>query len=207
VIRNTEWTKRQNREFLILISPQKSWIKATGLGLAVVHGIIKDYQGFIQVESGLGKGTVFHLYFPALEMDTADQEQTFDENSLPAGNERILIIDDDSTLVNINKSILERLGYTVTGTTDSRNGLKKFRADPDRFDLIITDMTMPHLTGLELAQAVLQIKPTMPDILCTGYSSVISKDEALAIGIKKYVRKPIRRKELAKIVWMVLGEN
>ena len=181
--------------------------EGTGLGLAVVHGIIMDYKGFIRVQSSPEKGSAFHLYFPAMEMDTADQEQTLDEHSLPSGNERIMLVDDDSALVEINKSILERLGYTVIGATDSWNALEEFRANPDRFDLIITDMTMPYLTGFELAQAVLQVKPTMPVILSTGYSSVISEEKALGIGIKKYVIKPVRRKELAEMVRMVLDEN
>ena len=110
-----------------------------------------------------------------------------------------MVVDDESMIVNMNKTILERLGYKVSATTDSLDALEKIRTDPDQFDLIITDQTMPKLTGAELVQEILKIKRTMPIILCTGYSSVLSKKDALAIGIRKYARKPVDRKTLARI--------
>ena len=181
--------------------------KGTGLGLSIIHGIIKDYHGFIRVESKLGKGTTFHVYIPALQQETATTGEVKIDTSLPTGTERILVVDDESMIASINKTILERFGYKVTMTTNSLDALEKVRTDPDQFDLIITDQTMPNLTGAELAQRILKIKHNMPIILCTGYSSVLSEEEALAIGMKKYVRKPVDRKTLTKIVRQVLDEN
>jgi signal transduction histidine kinase/CheY-like chemotaxis protein len=181
--------------------------KGTGLGLSIIHGIIKDYHGFIRVESKLGKGTTFHVYIPALQQETATTGEVKIDTSLPTGTERILVVDDESMIASINKTILERFGYKVTMTTNSLDALEKIRTDPDQFDLIITDQTMPNLTGAELAQRILKIKHNMPIILCTGYSSVLSEEEALAIGMKKYVRKPVDRKTLTKIVRQVLDEN
>ncbi len=126
---------------------------------------------------------------------------------LPTGSERILVVDDEKIIVDLNKSILEKLGYTVTSATESLDALEKIRKEPDLFDLIVTDQTMPNLTGVELAQEVLKIRPNMPIILCTGYSSVITKEAALAIGIKTYANKPVDISTLAKIVREVLDDN
>ena len=181
--------------------------RGTGLGLAVIHGIVKDYKGFVQVESKPGKGSSFHVHIPALKDDILTLEETEDDKPLPTGNERILIVDDESAIVNMNKSVLEPLGYTVTGTTNSEEAFEKIRSNPEQFDLIIADQTMPNLTGSELAEKVLKIKPAMPIILYSGHSSVITEKGALAIGIKKYASKPVTRKELARIVRTVLDEN
>lgn len=181
--------------------------KGTGLGLAVIHGIINEYHGFIRVKSEPGKGTTFYVYIPALEEETSSPAEIETEEPLLTGTERILFIDDETMIVNLNKTILERLGYEVTAITESLEALEKIRTDPDQFDVIITDQTMPHLTGSELAQEVLKIKPNMPIILCTGYSSVLSEKEALAIGIKKYVRKPVDSASLSKIVRKVLDKK
>ena len=181
--------------------------KGTGLGLAVLHGVIKDCKGFIQVESALGKGTTFHVYIPALEKAASISAQKIESNDDPRGTEKILVVDDESLIVNLNKSVLEQLGYTVTATTNSEEALGKIRTHPDDFDLVITDQTMPNLSGVELAQEILKVTPDMPIILCSGYSSVITQEGALAIGIKKYASKPVDRKTLAKIVRQVLDEN
>ena len=118
-----------------------------------------------------------------------------------------MVVDDEDAIVNINKTELERLGYTVTATTDSLDALEKFRTNPDQFDLLITDQTMPNMTGSELTKEVLRVKPNMPILLCTGYSSVITEDDALAIGIKQYARKPVGRTLLAELVRQVLDDN
>ena len=180
--------------------------KGTGLGLAVIHGIVKDYKGFIQVESELGKGSIFHVCIPALKEDSSTFVKT-EQNNDPRGTEQILIVDDESLIINLNTSILERLGYKVTATTNSQEALEKIRQYPDQFDLIITDQTMPDLSGVELAEEVLKIKPNMPIILCSGYSSAITKKGALAIGIKEYAEKPVGRKALSNIVRQVLDDN
>lgn len=181
--------------------------KGTGLGLSVIHGIVKDYKGFVDVESEPEKGTSFHICLPALEKNISIPEEEEIDETLLTGNERILVVDDESDIVNIQKSVLERLGYKVTGTTDSLYALEQVRINPGQFDLIITDQAMPNLSGANLAEEVLQIKQDMPIILCTGYSSIISEEVALAMGIKKYVLKPVGRKTLAKIARMVLDEN
>jgi PAS domain S-box-containing protein len=181
--------------------------KGTGLGLAVIHGIIQDYHGFIRVKSEPGQGTTFYVHIPALPHQPSTTAEIRTDAPLPTGTEGILVVDDESMIVNINKAILEHLGYKVMATTDSLDALEKIRTAPDQFDLIITDQTMPNLTGAELAQKILQIKPTMPIILCTGYSSVLSEEDALAIGIKKYARKPVDRATLAKVVREVLDDK
>lgn len=181
--------------------------KGTGLGLAVIHGIIQDYHGFIQVKSVPEEGATFSVYIPALQEEKPASNEIETTKDSPAGTERILIVDDESMIVNMNKTVLERLGYTVSTTTDSLDALEKVRTNPDQFDLIITDQTMPNLTGAELAQKILKIKHNIPIILCTGYSSILSEGDALAIGIKKYTRKPVDRTTLAQVVRKVLDEK
>ena len=177
--------------------------KGTGLGLAVIHGIVKDYKGFIEVESEPGKGSTFHIYIPVME-EVATVPKVQENKTLATGTERILIVDDEKIIADLQGTILERLGYAVTSKKDSREALEEIRANPDDFDLLITDQSMPYLSGAELAEEVLKIRPNMPIILCTGYSSVITKEDALAIGIKKYAKKPVDRLTLATIVREVL---
>ncbi len=181
--------------------------KGTGLGLSVIHGIIHNYHGFIRVQSKLDKGTTFHVYLPALPEETSTAGKEEANKPLPTGSEHILMVDDEKMIININKTMLEQLGYKVSDTTESLEALEKFRLAPDMFDLIITDQTMPKLTGIELAQEIMAIKPTMPIIICSGYSSVMSEKDALKLGIKKYARKPIDRATLAEMVRKTLDEN
>lgn len=180
--------------------------KGSGLGLAVVHGIVKTLHGFIEVESEPGKGSTFHVYIPALAK-SAEVSETTEIKDMPGGTERILVVDDEEIIVTLNKAVLEMLGYKVTATTSSAEALAKIRTHADEFDLVITDQTMPDLSGVELAKAILQIKPDMPIILCSGYSSVVTEKEALAYGIKKYAMKPMNITTLAQIVRDVLDEN
>jgi CheY-like chemotaxis protein len=176
--------------------------KGTGMGLAVVHGIVKSHHGEISVESKPGKGTVFNILFPAVQKRAKDEPEKPQE--LPTGNERILFVDDEASLVNLNQQRLERLGYKVIPKTDPSEALEFFRANPDQIDLIITDMAMPHMTGDKLAQEILNIVPEMPIILCTGYSERVSEDTAQELGIRKYIEKPIERERLAISVREVL---
>ena len=181
--------------------------KGTGLGLSVVLGMVKGHHGRISVESKPGAGTKFKILFPAMEGHI--KEQPKEHQVLPAGKESILFVDDEETLVNLNQQRLERLGYTVTGKTDPVEALEFFLANPDQIDLIITDMTMPHMTGDKLAQEILKIRPDMPIILCTGYNERISKERALELGVRKYLEKPIEMANLARSVREVLdaGES
>ena len=180
--------------------------KGTGMGLALVHGIVQGCGGFIKVESELNKGTTFHIYFPAIEEKTVGSEEEQQE-PLPRGDERILAVDDEEVIVRMYRATLERLGYKVTTYSSSEKALEVFQSSPNNFDLIITDQTMPHLPGSELAKELLQIRPDIPIILCTGYSSMISEEKAEEIGIKRFVMKPLSLRDLAMIVREVLDKS
>jgi PAS domain S-box-containing protein len=180
--------------------------QGTGVGLSLVHGIVASYSGFIKVDSELGKGSAFHVFFPkAVEIPIDDEIE--DSRTLPTGNERILFVDDEKLLAKMSGVMLERLGYIVTILTRSNEALKTFKSQPDGFDLIITDMAMPDLTGKDLATELLKIRPDIPIILCTGYSSMITKESAKEIGIREFCMKPIGWKQLATTVRKVLDEN
>jgi signal transduction histidine kinase/ActR/RegA family two-component response regulator len=180
--------------------------KGAGLGLSVIHGIVKNYGGDITVSSRPGKGAIFEVILPTI--DEIQTEFEVDEHSIPIkGKERILLIDDEDQIINIEQQILERLGYQVTPKTDSQEALEEFAAQPDRFDLVITDMTMPKMTGDQLARRMMEIKPRIPVILCTGYSETISEEKALAMGIDKFVMKPIVKDVLASTIRSVLDNR
>jgi PAS domain S-box-containing protein len=181
--------------------------KGTGLGLAVVHGIIESCNGYIEVESKPGEGSTIKVFIPALDHEFPAPKVAEAQATSLTGSERILIVDDELMLVRIGQRILEDYGYTVTGLTKSQAALEKVRANPQQFDLIITDQTMPGLTGFDLAKGVLEIVPDMPIILCTGHSELATAKNAYAMGIKKYLRKPIRGDELAKTVRKVLDKQ
>jgi PAS domain S-box-containing protein len=179
----------------------------TGLGLAVTHGIVEDCHGFIEVESILGKGTTFHVYLPSLAEGSGEVREAETDIQLPTGDERILFVDDEAAITHISRSLLSNLGYSVTAEMRSTDALKKFQEAPESFDLLITDHTMPDLTGSELARIVLELRPDLPVILCTGYTAAISDKEALALGIKRYAVKPLTARKLAETVREVLDES
>ena len=181
--------------------------EGTGLGLAVIHGIVEDCNGFIEVESTLGKGTAFHVFLPIVKEEQTVITDKKNKSQISTGNENIFIIDDEPAIANIGQAMLTRLGYTVTTEIESLEALKKFEKNPDAFDLVITDQTMPDLTGCELAQAMLTLRPDLPIIICSGYSSVVSKDKAYALGIKKFIAKPFSKEELGETVRCVLDES
>ena len=176
--------------------------EGTGLGLSVVHGIVNTHGGAITVKSAPAKGTTFHVYFPIIEKEEKLQERS--EGPLPTGNERILFVDDEQVIVYIGEKTLGQLGYDVVTKANGVDALELFRADPDRFDLVITDMTMPRMTGDQFARELIKLRPDIPIILCTGFNPKISKEQAGKIGIKAFVMKPLVRRDMANIVRKVL---
>jgi PAS domain S-box-containing protein len=180
--------------------------EGTGLGLSVVYGIVKETGGTITVESEVGRGTTFSVYLPAAEKSESEQARN-KQSRLPWGKERILFIDDEPAIANLGRKSLERFGYEVTIRQSSLEALELFKYDPKRFDLVVTDMTMPHMTGDELAKEILSIRKDIPIILCTGYSKRISDMKAKEIGIRAFVMKPLTQHELAETVRRVLDEK
>ncbi len=176
--------------------------EGTGLGLAVVHGIVKSHGGTIRVHSQVGQGSSFEAFFPFTE--GADQPDAPVESDLPTGRESILFVDDEEAVAHLGKRLLEGLGYRVTTKTDSLEALEVFRSDPDQFDLVITDMTMPKATGRDLAMQIMRIRPNIPVVLCTGYSDQINEGQARALGIKEMMMKPLSRTRVAHLVRDVL---
>ena len=155
----------------------------------MVHGIIKNHKGAIAVKSEPGQGTTFEVFLPVSQNKV---ELTTDAGTeFPTGNERILFVDDEKTLVDLGRQMLERLGYSVESRTSSIEALEMFKARSDEFDLVITDMTMPNLTGEKLARELMKIRADIPVILCTGFSEHITEEHAKGLGIKEFILKPI----------------
>jgi len=180
--------------------------EGTGMGLALTHGIVKNHGGHISVYSEQGEGATFQVYLPRIEPDSITPSLQ-DQEVLARGSERILVIDDEENIVMMEQRMLKGLGYEVTAMSNCLEAFQLFIDGPDNFDLIITDMTMPRMTGAELARKVLSIRPDMPIVLCTGFSELINESKARAIGIRGYVMKPILTREIASVVRNLLDEK
>jgi PAS domain S-box-containing protein len=178
--------------------------KGTGMGLALVHGIVKSYGGVITVQSEMGKGTSFHVYLPLVEEEADILETAQDSVQLPTGTERILFVDDEKAAADVMQLMLEKLGFKVTAQTSSIEALEVFRNKPQEFDLVITDQTMPNMTGKDLAKELMVIRPDIPIILCTGFSEKIDERRAGEMGINAFVMKPIVMGKIANTIRVVL---
>ncbi|MCJ8498979.1 hybrid sensor histidine kinase/response regulator [Desulfatitalea alkaliphila] len=170
--------------------------EGTGMGLSVVHGIVEKCGAKLAVESRVGQGTTFAIRFPVTE-EPAQAQSSAETAELPMGTEHVLVVDDEPAVLNAIGQTLQRLGYTVTRHTVPLAALDQFRARPEAFDLLITDMSMPQMNGHQLAREILRIRPDLPVILCTGYSNLITDETAFQTGIRAFATKPIAKKELA----------
>lgn len=179
--------------------------KGTGLGLSVVHGIVRGLHGDIEVKSTLGRGTTFTVLLPRIEEEEVEEEVA--EPPPEGGSERVLVVDDESAIVDFEKLLLQEFGYEVVGCTSPSEAFEVFSQAPQNFDLIITDQTMPKMTGLELAQACVGVRNDIPIILCSGYSSLVTEQSVFEAGIRRYIMKPVVSRELVGLVREVLDEN
>ncbi|MCB2216344.1 response regulator [Desulfofustis glycolicus] len=177
--------------------------KGTGMGLSIVYGIVAEYGGVLTVDSEVDQGTTFHVFW------SCSRQQSFipaqDSESLPGRTERILFVDDERLLLEMSAKMLERYGYTVTSVTDGQRAYDFFCADPLRFDLVITDQTMPGMTGLELAGKLLARKPELPIILCTGYSAAINEEKVKKAGLHGLIFKPLLKKDMTVLIRSALA--
>lgn len=179
--------------------------KGTGLGLAVVYGIVKEHSGDIKVYSENGKGTSFSIYLPLMKKN--DRIEAVDvEPEMVTGNEKILLVDDEAQVANLQGQILSRLGYQVTVKTSSIEALNVFKSETNAFDLVVSDMTMPKMTGDQLAEKLLSIRADIPIIICTGFSEKMNKIRAKEMGVKGFLMKPVTKLEMAQLVRTVLDE-
>ncbi|SLM28181.1 Histidine kinase [Desulfamplus magnetovallimortis] len=200
--------------------------EGTGLGLSVVHGIVASHGGHITMYSEPGQGTTFQVYLPAIVEPDIEDKLSWPESApstyknklhlhgkdisngkIPGGTERILLVDDDEIVCDMEKKQLERLGYQVVAITSGIEAINIFHEAFDSIDLVITDMTMPDITGEDLSRELLKIKPDIPIILCTGLSQLIDKDKSMSGGIQEYLMKPVTMEDMARTVRSVLDKK
>ena len=179
--------------------------KGSGLGLAMVHGIVKRHNGAIEVRSEPMRGSCFHIYLPKVNGTAAGERR--EPADLPGGTETILFVDDEEILVDVGQRMLQYLGYRITGKSNSSEALRLFTERPHYFDLVITDYTMPHMTGADLAREMILVRPDIPIILSTGFTERITPEKAADLGIREFLMKPLNMSELAKAIRRVLDNG
>jgi len=185
----------------------KSRGKGTGMGLALVHGIVHSHGGEITVESNVGKGTCFTVHLPLVDEKVESSDTATESTTYPGGKERILCVDDEPALVDLMQSMLGSLDYQVIGFTNSIEAIAAFRNSPQDFDLVITDQTMPNMTGKELAKEILELRPDIHIILCTGFSDQINEYQAKKMGISAFLSKPIEMENFSITIREILGKK
>jgi signal transduction histidine kinase len=178
--------------------------KGSGMGLAVVHGILKNHGGTVTVESEIGKGSRFTIYLPLTKKKSRRKGQPQDDDYSNTLKVKILLVDDEESILTSLKNALNRLNYDVVPVKDSQEALNMFSSTPDEFDLVITDLTMPRLSGIELSSKLLEIRSDIPIILCTGFNDAIDEEEAKASGIRELILKPASISELRKTIQLAL---
>jgi PAS domain S-box-containing protein len=181
--------------------------KGTGLGMSVVYGIVKEHKGDIRIASRPGRGTTVEVFFPAMEKGAAQPEGAGASVRVPTGDEHILLVDDEAAVVKLEKRMLESLGYRVTAFTHGRDAVAAFEAAPYNYDLVVSDMTMPGITGDRLAEKILLVRPEIPVIICTGFSERIDPGKADAIGIRGLLTKPVQKADFGTMIRSVLDES
>jgi CheY-like chemotaxis protein len=179
--------------------------EGTGMGLSVAHGIVANHGGAMTVVSAPSQSTTFAIYLPCHAGPVVRHPSVAE--SVPQGHGHILFVDDETMLVNLGQELLKRLGYTVTGHTNSVEALNAFRVTPHQFDLVITDQTMPTMTGEALVKALRDIRPDLPIVLCTGFSYAMTKDKAAALGIDAFLLKPLVAHDLGRTIQQVLAQR